>query len=448
MTANILDTIIANQTTGATITRQNNGTNSINWVRGLSDPGEMIGCGMYQELRRLDGETDAAYQPRLESLLLTMPAAVREKITTAMKSAALKRAALDNSTGEIALIYTGDAWHELGTQVSKAMNRSEVIALCPALGFHVEKIAATWTDKTGKIHISEDTYIIYRTDTGAQLGSAGSKYKPVQIADGFDVLDNVMEEFGARYHTAGALYNGRQVWMQAELPQYAFELPGNDRNDLFATIFLDHSGAGAGRAFATEKRAVCKNTLRLARADEKTKGSTIRHTGNVKEKLADVRRAFGLAVMEAEEFKELAEAAYRAPMDCAGMANAILDEVLEITEAQSRIIRAGDTETLLSEIVKKDADARAKEIKRYERAERKRASILDDILTRSANGSSGPEGTAWNGLNAITGSTNHAKWGKEQTEDRESRQLESLLIGDKDKVNQLAVQYIQQQLTA
>jgi hypothetical protein len=45
---------------------------TINWVAGLTDPGEMIRCGMYQVLRRMDGETDADYAARLPALLAAL----------------------------------------------------------------------------------------------------------------------------------------------------------------------------------------------------------------------------------------------------------------------------------------------------------------------------------------------------------------------------------------
>jgi hypothetical protein len=64
---------------------------AINWVAGMTDPGEMIGCGMYQELRRLDGETDAAYAARLPALRAALPAEHRAKFEAAGRGAVQKR---------------------------------------------------------------------------------------------------------------------------------------------------------------------------------------------------------------------------------------------------------------------------------------------------------------------------------------------------------------------
>ena len=50
----------------------------------------------------------------------------------------------------------------------------------------------------------------------------GNRYKPIQNEEGFAFLDGVLEEYGARYETAGSLYGGSQVWMLAHLPRHLF----------------------------------------------------------------------------------------------------------------------------------------------------------------------------------------------------------------------------------
>ena len=80
---------------GVKVISSQNDTGRINWARGLSDPGEMLFCGGYPELRRRANEDDAAYQARLEAM--PMPAGLLEKI----KAAALQRASLDTSNGRV-----------------------------------------------------------------------------------------------------------------------------------------------------------------------------------------------------------------------------------------------------------------------------------------------------------------------------------------------------------
>src|ERR1700723_236245 len=101
-----------------TIVSSNHDASSINWVAGMSDPGEMIGCGMYQELRRLNGEKDDAYQTRLIALLANLPADVRRKIEAAGRKAGIGRANIDESNGKMNVFSTKAMWHGLGTVVS------------------------------------------------------------------------------------------------------------------------------------------------------------------------------------------------------------------------------------------------------------------------------------------------------------------------------------------
>ncbi len=87
----LLDQVIANTSRGgARIVSENHDLSSINWVGGVTDPGEMVGCGMYQQLRRNTGESDNAYQARLIALLPTLPATDRAKIEAGMKVAATR----------------------------------------------------------------------------------------------------------------------------------------------------------------------------------------------------------------------------------------------------------------------------------------------------------------------------------------------------------------------
>ena len=60
----ILDQIIENSGSAKVISQGHDGSN-INFVNGLSDPGEMIRCGYLPEIRRQTGERDAEYAERI-----------------------------------------------------------------------------------------------------------------------------------------------------------------------------------------------------------------------------------------------------------------------------------------------------------------------------------------------------------------------------------------------
>lgn len=368
----------------------------------------------------------------------------RERLLADLRARAVRRANLDTSTGTVAVLVAGaalrDHWHRLGVSVDRACSSSEVIDLVPGLRFGVVKVPAQYVDQSGTLRSSDDTYILYRDDTGAPLSSAGRGYRPVQTADGFGALDEVLQEFGARYETAGAIDGGRKVWMQAILPSGSFELPGGDKNDQLATLVLPHVCGESAEAFATSRRVVCANTLRQAMGGAKS--CKIRHTGDIKTKLGDMRTAFGMTVKAAASYRGLAEAAYRAPLDAREMAECVLDDICEISTIQARLIASSGPESILDATIQMTDLAREKAAKHIARAARKRAGILDDIMDRYESDRCRPRGTAWAGLQAVTESANHGKWGKERGEGQDDRRLLSVLSGERDLAMQSAVDYV------
>ena len=115
---NLLDSILANTGNGPVVLASNNDVNSINWVAGLSDPGEMLACGYLPEARRLANETDAEYAKRL---LTTLPQHLIDQI----KAAAIARASLCVTNGKVNLMVAVGAngeklpWHVLGTMIAE-----------------------------------------------------------------------------------------------------------------------------------------------------------------------------------------------------------------------------------------------------------------------------------------------------------------------------------------
>jgi Domain of unknown function (DUF932) len=173
----------------------------------------------------------------------------------------------------------------------------------------------------------------------------------------------------------------------------------------------------------------------------------IRHTGSVKSKLADARRALGLAATGFEEFRESAEVLYRTKVaDARGYFNGVLDAVLDITQAQMRQgaerLAAAD---ILAGIIDRQ-EARDRAVKSYQNAIDHRVSILDDIQRheRDRCGVGGARGTGWGVLNAVTEHADHRTWGRKvgTQDERDSRRLESILAGERDGMKQVAYRQV------
>src|SRR6185369_5090498 len=128
-----------------------------------------------------------------------------------------------------------------------------------------------------------------------QLATVGSRYQPIQNADAFGFLDELLREYGARYETAGALFGGEKVFMLAHFPQQAVAVNGKDAVEPYVAICNPHDGSGCAECFPTSVRIVCAHNYRTAGRGA-GKGLKIRHTGNIKSKIREARNDLGMAV--------------------------------------------------------------------------------------------------------------------------------------------------------
>lgn len=442
---NLLDEVLERTTYGPEILSEVHDINRISWVEGLSDPGEMIRCGYMPEIRRRAGENDSDYAMRITPIVMALPVKERDIIM----GAAIKRAALDTSNGRISVMVAGEApWHKLGVHVKEAVKAADAIRLS-GLDWSVSKRPLFWhesiTDDAEEIKFSQlgweesDSYGIVRDDTKAYLGTVGERYKPIQNRDGFDFLDSVIGEYGARYHTAGAIFGGKRVWMLVELPKQSFSLNSKDEVKAYALFTNCHDGIGAARCIPTNERPVCGNTLRRAMSNGKSDGISIRHTGDIKGKISDARSALGLAVKGFEDFKVEAEVMSRTRLvNHIGYFDGLLDMVCDVTAAEAN----KGADALAAALAVTEAQ-QAIEAERFGRQIERRKSLLADIIERYESercGINGMRGTVWAGLNAVTEHADHNKIvrfnGSESA--KESKRFESVLMGDADKLKQIA----------
>jgi phage/plasmid-like protein (TIGR03299 family) len=425
-TMGLLDAVLDATARGATVISERHDPKGINWARGMSDPGEMIACGYLPEARRLEGESDHDYQIRLENMDLP------EGVLDQFKAAAIRRASLDRSNGKISAAFAGKAaWHELGVVVDRPMRSGEAIKF-GSMDWTVTKrpLYFSWGDD---IHADPDAFAVVREDTGAYLGTVGKNTQVIQNQMAFEYVDGLLEEYGARYESVGAVYGGKKIWLLAEMPEHRFSIDG-DENDLYVLFMNPHDGSGAAKCFPTSMRVECANTMRLANKDAK-KGITIRHTGSLKAKMAEARDALGLAVNGFEEYKEGAEVLARTPCLVKPYVEGVLDAVLEVTAAEA--LKGSDA---LAAALKVSDAGRELAAKRFEREIKRRENVLEDILSRYDQGRCHPQGTAWAAFNSVTEHADHNSIGRKKgtTEEKASRRLESILGGERDEMKQVA----------
>jgi len=363
-----------------------------------------------------------------------------ERVEADLRARAIARAGLDTSNGRVAVFTAGRLpWHGLGTTVDRAATSAEAIKLA-SMDWKVKKQQLFYVDANGDTQSADSVFGIVRCDTGRILGSVGNRYKPIQNEEGFEFLDGILGKFGAKYESAGALHGGKKVWMLAHMPEQGFTINGGDRQEAYVIFENCHDGTGAASVYPTAVRVVCANTLRMAHKDS-AKGMSIRHTGDVKDKIKQAQKALNIAVHDFETYKEAAESMYRKPLEITHYANDVLDACLDITEAQMNMGANVFAATMARTIAEQELLAKsiAKKIERREE-------ILEDIIERyegTRNGFANMRGTAWSAFNAITEHADHSKMGRESADPltRASRRFESVIAGTADQMKQVAFEY-------
>ena len=181
------------------------------------------------------------------------------------------------------MFYTREApWHGLGTRVEEAPNSSEALRLA----------GLDWNVIQEPIHTADGRRIEgfranIRDRDGRVLGVVTDRYRVVQNEDAFAFTDQLLGE-GVSYETAGAIQNGRRIWILARLPK-RYILNG-DEVAPYLVFMNSHDGSGAIKAAMTPVRVVCQNTLNLALSTAKRSWSAY-HMGDMDGKLLDARNS-------------------------------------------------------------------------------------------------------------------------------------------------------------
>ena len=319
---------------------------------------------------------------------------------------------IDISTGTAAVFTAGQLpWHGLGQNVQQALDSAQAIQLA-GLDWLVEQwpINALAPDGWGSV-AAKDFVANVRTDTKAVLGVVGRKYQPFQNHEAFTFADAVVGEGLARYETAGSLRGGKRVWMLLKLPD---EIKAG-REDLirpFLLVYNTFDASSCLRALLTTVRVICKHTLNLALSVGRGEGVTIRHRGDLQDRVEEARQTLGLVRKRLKTFGHEIEVFRALPMN------------------NGRLQRYFDG--LLPQIGR-DASER-------ERSNRLRA--LDTLHANFANQTNtltGMRGSLWAAFNAATEFADHQRRFRGTGEaGRSENRLESIWFGSSNNFKQSA----------
>lgn len=212
-----------------------------------------------------------------------------------------------------ALFARTDPWHRLGTTVAgEAFTAQDAMALGHLGGWNVRKVPLTATELREDGVTTLDVpgaFATVRTNpfTGDTdpLGVVGTGYHPLQNEEHAQFLNQLADESGAIFDTAGSLRGGRQVFVTMRLPKH-LTVGGTDRVDLNIAALNSHDGNSAFRLLVTPVRVVCANTQHAALCDHVSSWS-IRHTRNAKAAVQAARDSLGLTFAYVAAFEDEAE---------------------------------------------------------------------------------------------------------------------------------------------
>lgn len=198
------------------------------------------------------------------------------------------------------------AWDGLSTQTKGLKTAAEVIA-ASNLGWAVTKepIFVPNSDNSGHV-VVPGQYATIRDDNRDVLGIVGDNYTILQNSEAFAMFDAVAERGEAIYDTAGALRGGSVVWMLAQIPGLMHVGSGDDALEKFLLISNTFDGSGAVNVALTNIRVICQNTLTAALREAGKRGNkfSIKHSGQLADKVAEATKAMGLANRKFLEMEE------------------------------------------------------------------------------------------------------------------------------------------------
>jgi len=177
------------------------------------------------------------------------------------------------------MAFTGETpWHKLGTQFTEKFTSEQAIAAAN-LGFVVNKVPLYMKSGDGENYVKTSGFATVNGDTNEVLGIVRGRYTPLQNREAFQFFDELLEEGGAHYVTAGALGKGERIWLLAQMPE-SFEPLAGDVSQNYCLLSNSHDGSSPVTVRFTQIRVVCQNTLTAAMKGSKETVS-VRHSENV-----------------------------------------------------------------------------------------------------------------------------------------------------------------------
>ena len=207
------------------------------------------------------------------------------------------------------MMYAGNEvpWHGLGKKVDANLTAEEAI-VAAGLDWQVGKAPVIFENELGIQHTMDSRYVVYRKDNNVGLGVVGQKHTDVQNKQCFSIMDAIVGEKLASYHTAGYLGNGERIWMLMQTPGI-IRVAGDDVIEKFILLATSHDGTLSLSILFTPIRVVCQNTLNAALSG-KQDTFRARHTESITARISniqEIRDTLGIISNQYSYLEELSQ---------------------------------------------------------------------------------------------------------------------------------------------
>jgi phage/plasmid-like protein (TIGR03299 family) len=300
--------------------------------------------------------------------------------------------ALDITDGQAT--YLGareDAWHQLGKTMSEEFTAKQAMDEGLLGGWDVRKVPVYAEVGGKKMEVPNRVAIVrnnpVRKGQTDVFDVVGKNYQPIQNEDHAGLLDALVDESGAHFSTAGAIYGGRQVFLTMKLPGH-INIGGVDPVENYIAAFNSHDGSMAFTLMVTPVRVECANLMNMAFQNH-SHIFRIRHTSGAEAALRSrAREALDMTFKHLDAFQEEAE------------------KMINTTMTQAKF------ETIIEAEFGAPEDASPSVVTR---ADKKIAAISE--LFADAHTQEGIRNTAWAGFNALTEWADHFSPTRGDTQD-------------------------------
>lgn len=208
----------------------------------------------------------------------------------------------------------GLMWEPVSVQAwgVRDLTMAQIMALAPESKHLIAGVDYGSYDREDAVYpvvVAEENHQrIVRDDTGATLAIPTDSYSLITHADMGTIIDAALgADTKARFETAGAVKDGKQVWALIRLDE-PYQVPGDDSPTFpFMAMLNAHDGSASCSLTFTDIRVVCWNTWTAAdwQGQRYNTRFVLRHTGDVQARIAEAKGAFDTLRAESAKTQQL-----------------------------------------------------------------------------------------------------------------------------------------------